>query len=300
MTTILRNRKTWQTGLLAAMLLGCAHSGSRPGFGQGSVTRVTPETQPEQASPMETDAARGALDRFLDAHPEIESDVLGDPHRISDPSYIHEHRELEAFLASHPLVKADPRAFISARSWRFSQGGKNDTEELLSWFIPFSVFVCMLLAVLWVVRTILENRRWNKSFKVHEDVHTKLIDKFASGQELTAYMESDAGRRLLEWTPPSIEGRMPFAAGRILWSLQAGLILGLAGASLLSVRFYVPDAAQQTGARSVLLVFGALGLAIGLGFCLSAILSYGISKHLGLLGESARGDAGPGALQATR
>jgi len=227
---------------------------------------------------METDAERGALDRFLDSHPEIEGDVLGDPHRISDPGYIHEHPELQAFLESHPLVKADPRAFITARSWRFPDGRRNDTEELLSWFIPFSVFVCMLLAVLWVVRTILENRRWNKSFKVHEDVHTKLIDKFASGQELTAYMESDAGRRLLEWTPPSIEGRMPFAAGRILWSLQAGLILGLAGVGLLSVRHYVPDAAQP------LLVFGVLGLTIGLGFCLSAVLSYGISKHLGLLG----------------
>ena len=300
MTTILNHRKTCQTGLLVAMLLWCVHSGSRPGFAQGSVAKNAQSTQPEVASPTETDAARGALDRFLDAHPEIGSDVLAEPHRISDSSYVHEHPELQAFLESHPLVKADPRAFISARSWRSPQGGRDETEELLSYFIPFSVFVCMLLAVLWVVRTILENRRWNKSFKVHEDVHTKLIDKFASGQELTAYMESDAGRRLLEWTPPSIEGRMPFAAGRILWSLQAGLILGLAGASLLSVRFYVPDAAQQTGARSVLLVFGALGLAIGLGFCLSAILSYGISKHLGLLGGGAHDAAGPGALQATR
>jgi hypothetical protein len=272
------------------MVLWCAHGGPRPGLAQGNVPQNAQGAQPEQAGMRETDAARGALDRFLDAHPEIESDVLGDPHRISDPSYIHEHPELQAFLESHPLVKADPRSFISARSWRFSQGGRNDTEELLSYFIPFSVFVCMLLAVLWVVRTILENRRWNKSFKVHEDVHTKLIDKFASGQELTAYMESDAGRRLLEWTPPSIEGRMPFAAGRILWSMQAGLILGLAGVGLLSVRRYVPDGAQP------LLVFGMLGLTIGLGFCLSAVLSYGISKHLGLLGAG----AGPGSLQVNR
>jgi hypothetical protein len=276
------------------MVLWCAHAGPRPGFAQGSVSQNAQGVPPEQAGPRETDAARGALDRFLDAHPEIESDVLGDPHRISDPSYIHEHPELQAFLESHPLVKADPRAFISARSWRFSQGGRNDTEELLSWFIPFSVFVCMLLAVLWVVRTIMENRRWNKSLKVHEDVHAKLIDKFASGQELTAYMECAAGRRLLEWTPPSIEGRMPFAAGRILWSLQAGLILGLAGVGLLSVRQYVPDGAQP------LLVFGMLALTIGLGFCLSAVLSYGISKHLGLLGAGVRGDAGPGALQVNR
>jgi hypothetical protein len=290
MTTIMSHRKTCRAGVLAAVLLWCAHAVSRPGFAQGSVPQNVQGAHPEQASPMETDAARGALDRFLDAHPEIESDVLGDPHRISDPSYIHDHPELEAFLESHPLVKGDPRAFISARSWRFAERRGNDTEELLSWFIPFSVFVCMLLAVLWVVRTILENRRWNKSFKVHEDVHTKLIDKFASGQELTAYMESDAGRRLLEWAPPSIEGRMPFAAGRILWSLQAGLILGLAGVGLVSVRHYVPDAAQP------LLVFGMLGLTIGLGFCLSAVLSYGISKHLGLLGSG----AGTGALQVNR
>jgi len=289
MTSILNHRKSCRAGVLASVLLWCAQAGSKPGFAQGSVPQKAQGAQPEQASPMETDAARGALDRFLDAHPEIESDVLGEPHRISEPSYVHEHPELEAFLESHPLVKADPRAFISARSWRFSQG-RNDTEELLSYFIPFSVFVCMLLAVLWVVRTILENRRWNKSFKVHEDVHTKLIDKFASGQELTAYMESDAGRRLLEWTPPSIEGRMPFAAGRILWSLQAGLILALAGVGLLSVRHYVPDAAQP------LLVFGMLGLTIGMGFCLSAIVSYGISKHLGLLASG----AGTGALQVNR
>ncbi len=65
------------------------------------------------------------------------------------------------------------------------------------------LFVCALLAVLWVLRTLLENRRWNRSFKMHEDVHTKLIEKFASGQDFSAYMQSDAGRRLLEWTPPT-------------------------------------------------------------------------------------------------
>src|SRR6516164_2479789 len=133
MTTILNHRKTCQTGLLAAMLLGCVHSGSRPGFTQGSVAKNAQSTQPEVASPTETDAARGALDRFLDAHPEIGSDVLAEPHRISDSSYVHEHPELQAFLESHPLVKADPRAFI-----RPPQGGRDNTEELLSYFIPFS------------------------------------------------------------------------------------------------------------------------------------------------------------------
>jgi hypothetical protein len=245
-------------------------------LGQKRTVEAAAASPMEQTSPADIDGARGSLDRFLDAHPEIENDVLAEPRRISDPGYIHEHPELQAFLESHPLVKADPRSFISPHNGRLSNRG-TDTEELLSYFIPFSVFVCMLIAVLWVVRTILENRRWNKTFKVHEDVHTKLIEKFSSGQELTSYMESEAGRRLLEWTPPSLEGRMPFAASRILWSLQAGLILGLAGLGLLLVRERVPDATEA------LLVFGALGVTIGAGFFCSAFLAYGISRHLGLL-----------------
>ena len=278
MTTIQQNRKSYLIGACLAVALLCwVGIGSKLALAQKPTSEAARAIPVEQAIPAEIDSERGALDRFLDSHPEIQNDVLSESRRINDPNYIHDHAELQAFLESHPLVKADPRAFISPQNWRF-QNRRSDTDNLLSWFIPFSVFVCMLLAVLWVVRTILENRRWNKSLKVHEDVHTKLIEKFASGLELTAYMESEAGRRLLQWTPPTDEGRMPFAAGRILRSFQAGLILGLAGAGMLSVRSNISDSAGP------LLVFGTLGLAIGVGFVLSAILSYGISKRLGLLG----------------
>jgi hypothetical protein len=236
-------------------------------------------SQAAQANPVESDTERGAFDRFLDVHPEIQSDVLSDPGRISDANYIHEHPELQAFLEGHPLIKADPRSFLSPVSWRVLNR-RSDTEELFSWLVPFAVFVVCLLAVLWVLRYVLENRRWNKTFKVHEEVHTKLIEKFASGQELTAYMASDAGRRLLEWTPPAFD--MPSrglsaATARIVWSIQAGLILGLAGVGLLLIRSRIPDAVEP------LLVFGTLGLTIGVGFVLSAFISYGLSKQLGLL-----------------
>jgi len=236
------------------------------------------------------DQARGALDRFLDSHPEIQRDVIGDPNRIiSDPNFMHDHPALQAFLDSHPLVKADPRAFVSPELWRF-ENRRSDTEELLSWFIPFTVFVCCLLAVLWVLRLVLENRRWNKSFKIHEEVHTKLIEKFASGQDLTAYMGSDAGRRLLEWTPPSIDAGprgVPAAASRILWSIQAGLVLGLVGVGLLLIRDRVTDAVEP------LLVFGTLGATIGAGFIVSAFVSYALSKHLGLMGAAAQSEPRP-------
>jgi hypothetical protein len=274
-------------GCVAVALLLWVGAGSRLGL---AAQRIAPGTshitqQSDQASPTDIDAARGALDRFLDTHPEIEMDVLRNAHRVSDPNYIREHPELQAFLESHPLVKADPRAFISPgpMNWRFLPSQRSGMDELLSSLFAFSVFAFCLLAVLWVLRLLLENRRWNKSFKVYEEVHTKLIEKFASGQELTAYMESDAGRRLLEWAPPPFENSrrgVPMPAGRILWSVQAGLILSLVGIGLLLIRNRISDGVQE------LLVFGTLGLTIGVGFIVSALISYGLSKHLGLIGRA--------------
>jgi hypothetical protein len=149
------------------------------------------------------------------------------------------------------------------------------------------VIVSLLLAVLWVFRTLLENRRWNRSFKVHEDVHTKLIEKFASGQDFSAYMQSDAGRRLLEWTPPVLDPTsrgLPNPVGRILWSLQAGLVLLVVGIGLLLLR-------GQMAASDAppLLVTGTLGVTLGGGFILSALVSYGLSKQLGLINGAGKG-----------
>ena len=243
------------------------------------------------ASDAQIDTDRGALDRFLDSHPEIEGDIINDPPRIADPNYIHEHQELQGFLDSHPLIKADPRSFLSPQAWRF-QNRRSDMEELFGWIVPFAVFICCLLALLAVMRTVLENRRWNKSFKVHEEVHTKLIEKFASGEELRGYMESDAGRRLLEWSPPMVETRAPLAVTRILWSLTAGLILAPAGIGFLWIRNLVPDATQG------MLICGTLFLTVGIGFFCSALISYGIAKHLGLINGTMQG--GTRLAQASR
>jgi hypothetical protein len=275
MTRNLRTILIWAGAAIIMGWMASAGSGTLLAFQKPAAEGVgAREAAP--ASETEIDAERGALDRFLDLHPEMEADIINDPQKIAIPEYAHEHPELQAFFDSHPLVKADPRSFVSPQSWRF-QNRRSDMDELFSWLVPFAVFICCLLALLAVMRTVLENRRWNKSFKVHEEVHTKLIEKFASGEELRGYMESDAGRRLLEWSPPSLETRAPLAVTRILWSLQAGLILGIAGAGLLAIRGRVPDAADG------LLICGTLGLTIGIGFFLSAFFSYGIAKHLGLL-----------------
>jgi len=280
----------WRNALWAVVLAGACWVAA--GGGPATVFAQKPVEVPTVASPPEhdmtvIDAQRGALDRFLDAHPEIEEEVVGNPSSMSDARFLREHAVLQAFLESHPLVKADPRAFLSPREWRY-QSHRSDIDNILSYLVPSSIFICFLLAALWVVRTLLETRRWNRSFKMHEDLHAKLIEKFASGQDFGSYLQSDAGRRLLEWTPPVIDASrgLPNAVSRILWSLQAGVVLFLVGIGLLVIRGHIE--ADAAGQRAVL-VFGTLGLTLGAGFILSALISYGLSKHLGLIGGPASG-----------
>jgi hypothetical protein len=243
-------------------------------------------TAPEDQDLTMIDAQRGAMDRFLDSHPEIASEVVDNPSALIDPNYLKDHAAMQAFLESHPMVKADPRAFISPRNIRI-EPDRSELGEFMNDLAPLAAFGGALLAILWIIRTLLENRRWNRSFKMHEEIHAKLIDKFASGQDFNAYMQSEGGRRLLEWTPPATgtgSRGLPNPIGRIFWSVQAGLVLALMGLGMLLLRNHMtPHDAPP------LLVFGTLGLTLGAGFILSALISYGLSRHLGLIDPSAQG-----------
>jgi hypothetical protein len=146
--------------------------------------------------------------------------------------------------------------------------------------VPFLVFVGVTLALLWILRTVLDNRRWNKMVKVQTETHAKLLDRFASSQEMLAYMQSDAGKKFLE--TPVFEGQrrqvstLPFS--RILWSVQIGIIAAVFGIGVLFLRGRVsPDA--DMGFQ----VFGTLTLTLGIGFLVSAGVSYVLAKHFGLL-----------------
>jgi hypothetical protein len=63
---------------------------------------------------------------------------------------------------------------------------------------------------------------------VQAEVHTKLMERMTTNEELLAYVQSPAGRRFLEAAPlrPEPTGRS-FSApvGSIIWSLMAGVVL---------------------------------------------------------------------------
>src|SRR5437763_8117882 len=136
-----------------------------------------------------------------------------------------------------------------------------------------------------IVRSLLDYRRTSVLVRAQADAHVKLMEKLASSQELLSYMETEAGKRFLQLVTVGIESsrgsKFPF--GRILWSVQVGLVLLLAGAGFLFLRSRLADHAATEG----FLVLGTMAVTVGVGFVLSAAASYGLSKHLGLLESGA-------------
>ena len=158
--------------------------------------------------------------------------------------------------------------------------GYNEFDKFVDNATPFLAFVGVTLAILWILRESFEHRRWSKMVKVQTETHAKLLDRFGSSQEMLAYMQSEAGKKFLE--APIFEGQrrqvstLPF--GRILWSVQVGIVATFVGAGFLFLRGKVtPDA--DMGFQ----VFGTLVLTLGLGFLVSGGVSYVLAKYFGLL-----------------
>jgi hypothetical protein len=148
---------------------------------------------------------------------------------------------------------------------------------------PLLGFLGFFGALIWLIRALLENRRWSRIFKLQSEVHGRLIDKFSSSQELAAYMETEAGRRFLEAAPIPVgfeqEQRIPNAIARVLTPLQIGIVLVLLGIGCYLLR------SASTNTNIPMLVLGTLVLMPGLGFIISAGVTWVLAGRLGLMPE---------------
>jgi hypothetical protein len=139
--------------------------------------------------------------------------------------------------------------------------------------ILFPILFGLLGFIVWIIFTTIARF---KTAKLQAGLQTKLLERFGSGQELLAYVQSAAGKQFLESF--AMEQRTPY--GRILGAVQAGVILVLLGLALLFLR------GRVAGADEGFLISGTITLSLGIGFGLSAALSYFLSKSFGLLRDS--------------
>jgi hypothetical protein len=253
-------------------------------------------------------ATQEQLIKLLRLSPTLTSVVAHDPSLLANQEYVSRNNpQLAQFLAAHPEVVRNPEYYLFTHL--DGQGGRREQAlqravwpelpqsennansynpnsslrivmDFLGPLLGVSVF---LGALIWLIRSVMENRRWNRIFKLQSEVHGKLIDKFSSSQELAAYMETEAGRRFLEAAPIPVgfeqEQRVPNALARVLTPLQIGIVLVLLGLGCYLLRF------ASTDMKIPMLVLGTLALMPGLGFIISAGVTWVLAGRLGLMPE---------------
>lgn len=255
----------------------------------------TAQTQPAPGLVQNAQETRRELYRVLDQYPPALGRVLRlDPTLMTNANYLASYPQLAAFLAQYPDIPRNPGYYLERYDGNYSLPEPPDARreavrmwrDIINFFGAFTVFCVITFALFSLLKYIVEYRRWHRVSKVNAEVHNKILDRFASNEEMLAYIDSPAGRRFLEATPiaPSNSGGSRFVAApfaRILWSVQLGILLAFLALGLYVVSGRVVEEIQQ-----LMVSLAVVGFCLGLGFVLSAAASYAISRKLGLLRET--------------
>jgi hypothetical protein len=251
---------------------------------------------------------RDELRQLLQRYPPALRGVLGlDPSLLSNQAYLAPYPALLSFLSAHPEVARNPSFYVGGNGGEFGQPYIRDhaqevldaEKDVLGGLAGLTAFGIAVGLLAWVIRTVIDYRRWNRLAKVQTDTHAKLLDRFTSNEDMLAYIQSPAGAKFLGSSPIMLDaGPRSMAAplGRILWSVQAGVVLAALGFGLLTVSWHVSD----NDVSQPLHAMGVLGIALGLGFMISAIISFMISRHLGLIERRAPRSEGLGAATGSQ
>ena len=134
--------------------------------------------------------------------------------------------------------------------------------------IPIALFAM----VGWIVYIGATAGRRKEQLKLTTEFHSKVLEKMGSTKDFGEFLETDGGRRFMS----SITTEGPSAKTRIVRSTENGIVCLCLGGGLLLLSWSFGEA------REGLLLFGTIITACGVGFLISCVSSYVLSKNLGL------------------
>lgn len=210
--------------------------------------------------------------------PEVARILRLDPTLLSNETYLSGYTALAAYIGEHPEILRNPRFYLGEP---YEERPSDPAGEVLEAMAIFLTFTGIALVLAWLVRTVIEQRRWNRLSRQQSEVHNKILDRFGSTEELLSYMKTPAGSKFLESAPiplhaevrTSKSGPMP----RVLLSIQIGVIMAALGLGFIAI------GAILGGSGNELFAMGVLGLFLGAGFIASAAVSVLVTRKLGLL-----------------
>ena len=233
---------------------------------------------PERRSSYEV---RAMFSNVLRENPPDLTRVLQlDPTLLSNAQYMSGYPAIASFVERYPEVRQNPRFYLG--EFAMPEHREPVLEQIMETLVISGTMIFIALALAWLVRTIIEQKRWSRLSRTQTEVHNKILDRFATSDELLAYVKTPAGTKFLESAPIAV-GTEPVAQPqnapmqRIIWSVQIGVVvaLGALGMFLVSFRFEKEAAAD-------LFALGVIAFCVGVGFILSAAISLMLSNRLGL------------------
>lgn len=275
--------------LTALSLTPPAHAAQRRPASEAATAPAPAQTA--AATTATADETRRELEELLRQYPPSLPRILRlDPSLLGNQAYLQPYPALAAYLTQHPEIGHNPGYFFADFDGngdpRYRPTAQDRAVDMWRNAIQgFTVGTVMLLigcGILWLIKTLIEHRRWSRLSKIQTDVHNKLLDRFTHNEELLAYIQTPAGKRFLESAPIPLDSPRSINApvGRILWSAQAGAVLTVVGIGVLIVS---QNSLEEVA--SPLAAFGVVIIALGLGFIVSAVLAYALTRRFGLLND---------------
>jgi hypothetical protein len=246
-------------------------------------------TQPPIVERRDAEQTRQELLQLLREHPPSVSVVLRNDPSLANPQYLAPYPGLLDFVQRHPEVSRNPSYFFGspdARDGRIYLAQPADRSvqmfnDIMEGFTIMLVAGAIIGTFTWLIRFFIDHRRWLRVSKTQAEVHTKLLDRLTSHEDLMSYIQTPAGRRFLESAPIALDEK-PKSIGapmsRILWSMQAGVVLASLG-----IGFFMAQTRFPEDMGEGFYIMGMLVAWLGIGFGASAALAYVISSRFGLV-----------------
>ena len=139
--------------------------------------------------------------------------------------------------------------------------------------IPMVASLGFFALIAWIAFVFVDGKRRREQLKATAEFNAKILEKMGSTADFGAFLETDGGRRFMKTI--TVEG--PSAKTRMLGSTQTGIVCTCIGVAMLilgGIFYYLRDG---------LWVIGGIVTACGIGFIVSTVASYRLSKSLGLL-----------------
>lgn len=281
-----------RTALILSLAIGLAGATASAQDNAPPTTPATAATTSAAQAPLTT-AAPAPVDEetagdreqtssdfnsIVHRHPDkLERLLATEPTLLLNDTFLAGYPDLAAFVAQHPEIRRNPHYYT--RNFQSAVVHRSDPfDDAVEAMIILATFALIAFALAWLVRTIIEQKRWNRLSRQQTEVHNKILDRFSSSEELLAYIKTPAGTKFLESAPiPLHAERAPQTSpySRVLWSIQVGVVIAAGGLGMLLV------GAQNAGPGGTeLFAMGAIAFCVGGGFIASALISLFLTRRL--------------------